>query len=134
MNSRKEKTTILFVNKESQYLKPLQISNNVVLNWKKYLAGMFLFFLCLIAAIVFLIINNIQQHKTSEILAQKINSMHIQLEQVDSSSFRKKLTNIDKQLSVINVFLKARGIPTIYNKSMNENAGREVMPVAEMSD
>jgi len=71
MNPKKEKTTILFVNKGPQNLKPLQISSNLVLNWKKYLAGLSLFFLCLISTIVYLIINNIQQYKSQKILSQK---------------------------------------------------------------
>jgi len=132
MNSRKEKTTILFLNKQAQYLKPLQISSNLVLNWKRYAVGIVLFFLCLIAVIVFLIANNIQQHKTSEILSQRITSMHRQLEQVDSNAFRKKLTNINKQLSAINAFFKARGIQAVYNEPQND--GGDAISVSEMSD
>jgi len=132
MNSRKEKTTILFLNKQAQYLKPLQISSNLVLNWKRYAVGIVLFFLCLIAVIVFLIANNIQQHKSREILSQKINSMHRQLEQVDSNAFRKKLTNINKQLSAINAFFKARGIQAVYNEPQNDDG--DAISVSEMSD
>src|SRR3954469_2115568 len=134
MNPKKEKTTILFVNKGPQNLKPLQISSNLVLNWKKYLAGLSLFFLGLISTIVYLIINNIQQYKSQRILSQKINSMYRIPEQTDSSELRKKLTNIDKQLSTINGFLKARGIQTVYKESMSNKADSNAASITEMSD
>lgn len=134
MNSKKGKTTILFVDKGPQNLKPLHISSNLLLNWKMYLAALFLFFLCLISAIIFLITSNVQQHKSSEILSQKINSLHRKLEQVDSNALRKKLTNINKQLSAINNFLKARGIQTVYKESLKDEADSDTISVNEMSD
>jgi hypothetical protein len=114
MNPTKEKTTILFVNKGPQNLKPLQVSSNLLLNWKRYLAALSLFFLCLISTIIFLAINNIEQHKSKEILSQRINSINTKFAEADSSVLRKKITNIDRQLSAINDFLKARGIQTVY--------------------
>ena len=63
MKQRREKTTILFVNKDSKSLKPIQISNALILNWKKYLAGLILIIFSLIGAIVYLTSNNIQQDR-----------------------------------------------------------------------
>jgi len=134
MNPTKEKTTILFVNKGPQNLKPLQVSSNLLLNWKKYLAALSLFILCLIGLIVFLAISNIEQHKSKEILSQRINSINTKLAEADSSVLRKKITNIDRQLSAINDFLKARGIQTVYQESIYDKANSNAESVTEMSN
>jgi len=134
MHPTKEKTTILFVNKGPQNLKPLQISSNLILNWKKYVVALSLFFLCLVGAIVFLAISNIEQHKSKEILSRKINSINTKLAEADSSALRKKITNIDRQLSAINEFLKARGIQTVYKESAYEKANSNAMSTTEMSN
>jgi len=104
---RKEKTTILFVNKGARTSKPLQISSNLALNWKKYLVVLFLFFLLLIGTIVLLTFNNIRQYRSQRILTQKFYALSAE---VDTNALRKKLTNNDNQLSTINGFLNARGI------------------------
>jgi murein DD-endopeptidase MepM/ murein hydrolase activator NlpD len=110
MKQQNEKTTILFVNKSSRPLKPLQVSSNLVLNWKKYMLGLSLLFFFLIATIIYLTSSNIQQNKLREALSQKIYSMHTLFAQIDTSSVRKKFTKIDEELSTINGFLTARGI------------------------
>src|SRR4051812_21479212 len=104
MNQQKEKTTILFVNKGPQILKPLQISSKFILNWKKYLAGISFFLFLLIGIIAYLIHYNIQQYNSQVILSQKLTAMHSTVAEVDSSIVRKKLRNIDLQLSTINDF------------------------------
>jgi murein DD-endopeptidase MepM/ murein hydrolase activator NlpD len=134
MNQRKEKTTILFVNKGPQILKPVQISNKLILNWKKYLAGVFLFFFFLIGAIAYLIFNNIQQYRSRIILSQKLNSMHTKVAEVDSSTVRKKLRNIDRQLLTINGFLKARGIQTVSKEFQGGEEDSDVVSTEEMAD
>jgi murein DD-endopeptidase MepM/ murein hydrolase activator NlpD len=134
MNPTKEKTTILFVNKGPQNLKPLQISSNLILNWKKYLAALSLFCLCLIVAIVFLAINNIEQQKSSEILSRRINSINTKPAEADSNVLRKQFTNINRQLSAINDFLKARGIQTVYEESMCDKANNNAIPVTELGN
>ena len=134
MNQRKERTTVLFVNKGPQDLKPLQISSKLILNWKKYVVGLSAFFLLLVGAIVCLIINNFQQYQSRGILSQKINSMSRLLAENDSRVVRKKLTNIDKQLSTINSFLKARGIQTVHTESLIDKVDSNAVSAAEISD
>src|SRR6185503_4708000 len=76
MNQKKQKTTLLFVHKGPQNVKPVQISSKVILNWRKYLVVTALFFFSLLGIIGYLIYYNIQQNKSQEILAQKLSTMH----------------------------------------------------------
>jgi murein DD-endopeptidase MepM/ murein hydrolase activator NlpD len=133
MKRKNEKTTILFVNKNQQALKPLQVSSNLIVNWKKYLAGIFLIFLSLIGTIIFLTSNNIQQYNLQEALNNKLHSMHALFAQVDTGAVRKKFTKIDEELSDINGFLKARGIQTAKGPQGGE-AENEIVSTDEISD
>jgi murein DD-endopeptidase MepM/ murein hydrolase activator NlpD len=127
------KTTILFVNKGPSVLKPIQVSSKHLLNWKKYLAILSLFFCFLIAIIVCLVIYNIQQSEFQKSLTKKLITMHTLLEEVDTGAVRKKFTNIDKELSVINSSLKARGIQTTF-KSSNNKTGKNDFSSSETTD
>jgi murein DD-endopeptidase MepM/ murein hydrolase activator NlpD len=134
MKQEKEKTTILFVNKNPKALKPIQVSSKLILNWKKYLAGLSLLFLSLIGTIVYLTSNNIQQYKLQETLSKKLNSMHTLFVQVDTSAVRKKFTKIDEELSTINGFLKARGIQTVFKGPQGGEVDNDVVSTDETSD
>jgi murein DD-endopeptidase MepM/ murein hydrolase activator NlpD len=134
MNQKKEKTTILFVHKGAKNLRPVQISSKLLFNWKKYLAGISLFFFVLIGTIAYLIYNNIQQYQSQVILSQKLNSMHSAVAEVDSSTVRKKLMNIDRQLSTINDFLKARGVRTLYKENQGGEEDSDVVSTEEMAE
>jgi murein DD-endopeptidase MepM/ murein hydrolase activator NlpD len=127
---RKERTTILFVNKGARVSKPLHVSSNLIWNWKKYLAGLSLFFLSLIGIIVYLIINNIRQYQSQKILSQKFYALSAQ---IDTNALRKKLSYIDDQLSSINGFLNARGIKSAYKMPQGINADSN-FSVNDMTD
>ncbi len=114
MKQRKGKTTVLFVNKHSSNLKPIQIPNALIAHWKKYLALMILVIFGLIGTIIFLTSNNIQQDKIQLALSNKIHSMRNLFAQVDTSAMREKFSKIDKELVTINGFLKTRGIQTAF--------------------
>ena len=115
-------------------MKPVQISSKFLFNWKKYLAGIFLFFFVLIGTIGYLIYNNFQQYQSRVILSQQLNSMHSAVAKVDSSTVRKKLMNIDRQLSTINDFLKARGVRTLYKENQGGEEDSDVVSTGEMAD
>jgi murein DD-endopeptidase MepM/ murein hydrolase activator NlpD len=134
MKGKKEKTTILFVNKNPQALKPIQVSSNLILNWKKYLAGLSLLFLSLIGTIVYLTSNNIQQYQFRETLSKKLTSMNTLFAQIDTSAVRKKFTKIDEELSTINGYLKARGIQTAFKGPQGGEADNDVVSTDEISD
>jgi murein DD-endopeptidase MepM/ murein hydrolase activator NlpD len=110
MKKKKEKTTILLVNKSAHSLKPFQISTRLIRNWKKYIAALTFLFISLIAIVIYLAYNNFQQHRQQQILANKLRSAHNLIADADTATVRKKMQAIDKELSDINGFLKARGI------------------------
>ena len=133
MKEKKEKTTILFVNKNPRTLKPIQISSNLLLNWKKYIVGLSLLFISLIGTIVYLISTNIQQHRLHATLSKKLNSMHSLFTEVDTSAVRKKFIKIDEELSTINGFLKARGIPAVFKGPQGGEANNDLVSTDEIS-
>lgn len=133
MNPKKEKTTILFVNKNAQGIKPLQVSSKLILNWKKYLAAILLVFAGLIAAIVFLTSNNMKQSQIREALVQKLQSMHVTFAQVDTNAIRDKFTNIDKELLTINGYLKARGIKSTLKVAEGGEEDHDIISTDEIS-
>lgn len=134
MKQKKEKTTVLFVNKDAKGIKPMKISSGLLLNWKKYLAGVSLVFLALIGTIIYLSSHTIQQQQKQVVLIQKVETLHSAIEQIDTSAVRKKFSNIDKELSTINSYLRARGIkPTIKGPEGGE-ADDDIISTDEISD
>jgi murein DD-endopeptidase MepM/ murein hydrolase activator NlpD len=134
MKPKKEKTTILFVNKNPQALKPIQVSSRLILNWKKYLAGLSLLFISLICTVVYLTSSNIQQYKLQETLSNKLNSMHKLFVEVDTGAVRRKFTKIDEELSTITGFLKARGIQTAFKGAQGSEVNNDAVSTDETSD
>lgn len=134
MKKHKEKTTILFVNKNPQALKPMQISSSLLLNWKKYAAALAFVFCILIAAIVYLTHNNIEQYKSQEILTNKIVTIHTSYAAVDTSAVRKKFNVIDNELSAINGYLKARGIQNGIKGPKGGEADNDIISTDEITN
>lgn len=134
MKQKREKTTILFVNKSATTLKPIQVSSTLLLNWKKYVAAMFLLTFSLLGAIVYLAFNNIQQYKFEKILSGKLNTAHALFTGVDTAAVHKKFMKIDKELSIINGFLKARGIQTSFKEPSGGEVDNDVISTTEISD
>jgi murein DD-endopeptidase MepM/ murein hydrolase activator NlpD len=134
MNRKKEKTTILFVNKNAQAIKPLQVSSTLILNWKKYLLALSVIFIVLIGTIVFLTSSNIEQNNLSEALSKKVNSMHLLIAAVDTSAVREKFTKIDKELSTINGYLKARGVQTNFKEPQGGEENNDIISTEEIGN
>lgn len=123
MRRSKEKTTVLFVNKHANGIKPMQISSNLILNWKKYVAFISIVFVSLVCTIVYLTRHNLQQFQVQQMMNHKLRSMHSLFAEVDTNAMRKKITKIDEDLSAINKFLRARGIQ---NPATKKPQGGEV--------
>jgi len=134
MKRKKEKTTILFVNKNAEPLKPVQVSSKLIANWKKYLAGLFLLFLSLIGIIVYLTSNNLQQIRVQLALTKKLHSMHSLISEVDTGAIRKKFIRIDEDLSTINGFLKARGIQPAIKEPQGGETDNDILSPEEVTD
>jgi murein DD-endopeptidase MepM/ murein hydrolase activator NlpD len=131
---RKEKTTVLFVNKDAQGIKPMKISAGLILNWKKYVAGISFIFIALIGAIIYLSSHSIQQQKTQIVLTHRVDTLQTVIEKVDTSAVRKKFANIDKELSTINDYLKARGIKPTFKGPEGGESDDDIISTDEISD
>ena len=134
MNRKKQKTTILFVNKNSHAIKPIQVSNSLITNWKKYLCVVSFIFLSLIGIIIFLTSGKIQQNKLQEALSLKLLTMRTLISQVDTNAVRKKFSKIDNELITINDFLKARGIKSSINQAKGGETDNDIISTAEISN
>ena len=134
MKRKTEKTTILFVNKNPQAIKPIQVSSSLIINWKKYLSALSLLFISLIGVIVYLTSNRIQQSKLQEALAKKLYAIQLEMNEVDTAAVRQRFTNIDKQLSTIKGFLKARGIQTASKGAQGGEADHDIISPAAMGN
>jgi len=134
MKTKKEKTTILFVNKNSQALKPIQVSSSLIINWKKYLSALSLLFIILIGTIIYLVSDNMRQNKPQETLSTKLKYTQPETVTVDTNVVRQKFTKIDKELSTINDFLKARGIKAAFNKSQGGETDNDMISTEEITN
>ena len=129
---RKEKTTILFVSTGAQAIKPIQVSSNFILNWKKYVSALSLLFISLLAVIVILSQRNIRQDRLQQALAAKISAMHLEIIKVDTSAVKKKFMKIDEQLSKINGYLRARGVQNTTPGPKGGEAEQDIISADEM--
>jgi murein DD-endopeptidase MepM/ murein hydrolase activator NlpD len=134
MKRKTKKTTILFVNKDSRGIKPMQVSSQLIINWKKYLLAVSFLFISLIGTIIYLTSNKIKQGKLQEALSKKLQTMHMLMAEVDTNAVREKFTKIDKELSTINGFLKARGIKTSIKGSQGGEVDHDVVSTEEISN
>ena len=134
MKPKKEKTTILFVNKNAQAYKPMQVSDRLILHWKKYIAGVALAFAALIAAVVYLVSLQNEQLLKQLSLSKKLHKMHFVISQVDTSAMKEKFTKIDTELSNINDYLKARGIKPAIKQPEGGEADDDVLSTDEITD
>lgn len=107
---KKGKTTILLVSRNQKAIKPRQISGNVLLNWRKYLALFFLVIFALAGTIGYLIKDRNSHVQAQLTLKNKIKALRTTFEDIDTLAIRKKFNNIDKELETINKYLKERGI------------------------
>lgn len=134
MKQKKEKTTILFVNKNPQAFKPIQISNRLILHWKKYLTAVAVAFMALIIAVVYLVSLRNQQLLSQLALSKKLHNMHRLFSQVDTSAMREKFTKIDTELSDINDYLKERGIRPAITQPEGGETDDDILSGDDISD
>lgn len=134
MKQKKEKTTVLFVNKNQKAFKPMQVSNRLILHWKKYLTGVVIAFLALLASIIYLVSLQNEQLLRQLTLSNKLHKMRNLFTQVDTSAMREKFTKIDTELSSINDYLKQRGIKPVITEPEGGEADNDVISDDEISD
>ena len=133
MKKRKEKTTILLVNKNQQGIKPIQISTRLILNWKKYVGAIVVLFFTLIAGIGYLANDAIRQIEMQANLSAKINNMHVLFAEVDTVAIREKFNNIDKELIIINKYLETRGVKPVFKDAHGGIVDNDILSTVEIS-
>ena len=133
MKKRKEKTTILLVNKNQQGIKPIQISTRLILNWKKYVGAVVLLFFTLIAGIAYLANDAIRQLEMRADLSAKITDMHELFAEVDTVGIREKFNNIDKELIIINKYLETRGVKPVFKDARGGIVDNDILSAVEIS-
>lgn len=133
MKQRKEKTTILFVNKNQQSFKPVKVSSSLIRNWKKYIAGLVLLFIGMAAVVAYLIRMNNEERLNSELLTKKIHNLHSVVAEVDTAAVRTRFSKIDEQLAVINAYLRARGIQPAVKVPEGGEADKDVLSTDEIT-
>ena len=92
-------------------------------------------FLALLGYIGLLMSNSIQQGKIQMALSNRLHSMHQVIAEVDTNAVHDKFTKIDKELSTINGFLKARGIKTVFKGPQGgEENNNDIVSTEEISN
>ncbi len=133
MKLKKEKTTILFVNKQQQSIKPIQVSSSLILNWKKYLFTISLFFVALLGIIGLLAANHIKQSEQQNALIKKLSEMHVAVQEVDTTAVKRRFIKIDEELNTINQYLKARGIQPSFKGPKGGPTDNDIISTEEIS-
>jgi len=118
MARKLEKTTIIFVNKNQNLSRPIQVPAGIVTHWKKYLAAVAAIFVVLIGTILYLTYSKASVELFNDQLVRELHKQRNQpvIEQtddLDTSAIKKYYQSIDRKLMVINKYLKARGIRQI---------------------
>ncbi|MEO6290138.1 MAG: M23 family metallopeptidase, partial [Ginsengibacter sp.] len=85
-------------------------------------------------AIVYLASSNMEQYKLQLALSTKLHSMRGVISKVDTNAIREKFTKIDKDLSTINGFLKARGVKPVFKGPQGGEAESGILSTEEISD
>lgn len=134
MKRAKDQTTILFVSKNQQSMRPIQVSSKLIRNWKKYISLLFMVFIGFIGIIAYLASDKFRQHEAQALLSKKIQSMSLVMAEIDTNAIKEKFTRINKELNTLNSFLKARGINTIFNEPLGGEGDDDIVSVEEITE
>jgi len=131
---KKEKVTLLLISKDRKPVKPKTISVSFLLHWKKYALGFIVVIGFLSWTIFNLLSQRAEQLKYQAGLQKKIHQLHASFAQVDTMALKEKFNSIDKELTQINTFLKARGIPSSMQLPQGGEADDEILSAEETGD
>ena len=113
MSKKKDKTTIIFLNKNQNYSKPLQVSTYYIKHWKKFAGGLLVVFCILAITVMHLIKSRAEIESSNAQLAKLLEKQKTEFTQMDTSAIKKHYLSIDEKLKTINKYLKARGLKTM---------------------
>ena len=115
MARKRDKTTIIFVNKNQNSKKPIQVPSSYIHHWKKYMIGLFACFAFLLGTIFYLSYSKTSIEVAQEKLAKELLKSKKKFSAMDTSAIKKYYQSIDKKLLTINKYLKARGLKSLAN-------------------
>jgi murein DD-endopeptidase MepM/ murein hydrolase activator NlpD len=133
MSRKREKTTIIFVNKNQSSNRPIQVPSGLVRHWKKYVAGLVASFVLLMGIIVYLTFSRATVELSKVQLARELQKSKTESASIDTSALKKYYLSIDKKLLTINKYLKARGIRQIIPNVGGEQS-TDVLSTAETGE
>ncbi len=131
MSKRKDKTTIIFLNQNQTYSKPLQVNSYYLKHWKKFVGGLIVLLCSLIITIMHLVKSRAEARLSSQNLAVLLEKHKNETVQLDTSAIKKHYLSIDDKLKTINKYLKARGLKPI-PKSQGGEASAELGSTEEI--
>jgi len=135
MAGKREKTTIIFVNKTQSSNKPIQVPSSIIRHWKSYLAGLTICFISLLSVILYLTYSKASVELSKEQLANELQKSKKEsaAASVDTFELKRYYHSIDQKLMVINKYLKARGIRQILPNVGGESE-KETLSVGESGE
>ncbi|WP_316848542.1 M23 family metallopeptidase [Pedobacter psychrodurus] len=134
MNRKRNKTTVIFVNKNQSSNKPIQVPTAYIVHWKKYILGILGLFFILVASIFYLIRSNSSVELAKSKLELALLKSKDKLAIIDTSSLKKHYQSIDKKLLTINKYLKARGLKPILTGNEGGEQSDEILSAEEIGE
>lgn len=113
MPQRRDRTTVIFLNENQNYSKPLQVKTYYIKHWKKFAAALLIFLCILIGVIMQLIKSRAEIQLANQNLALLLEKHKNESAQLDTSAIKQHYLSIDDKLKTINKYLKARGLKSI---------------------
>lgn len=110
MSSKKDTTTIVFLNSNQKCSKTIRVRTYYLRNWRNIVFFLCLFIFTPIASSVFFYKKNEQTLLANQNLQDLLQKQRLEAANVDTGALRKQYLSIDEKLQTINKFLKARGL------------------------
>lgn len=133
MAKKGDKTTIIFVSKNQNSNKPIQVSSTFILHWKKYALALFSSFIFLLGIVFYLSYTKASVLSAKDQLVKELLRSKNQSSYSDTVAIKQYYQSIDKKLAVINKYLKARGIKSIPKDEGGEQ-GSDLLSAEEISE
>jgi len=133
MTKKRNKTTVIFVNKNQNSNKPIQIPTSYVLHWKKIILGFIAAFFLLILSVFYLIHSHKNTLLANNKLIRALSENKRKLAVIDTSALKKHYQSIDKKLLTINQYLRARGLKPILAKNAGGESNDEILSNEEIT-
>lgn len=132
MARKGDKTTIIFVSKNQNSNKPIQVPSAIVQHWKKYALALFSSFISLLGIVFYLSYTKASVVSSKDQLVGELLKSKKQSSYSDTLAIKQYYQSIDKKLAVINRYLKARGVKSI-RKNEGGERGSDLLSVEEIS-